>query len=363
MKNKHLWFLGVLLVGFSVFLYACGLTGGGEGVEGTITGYIYAADGTTPIGGATVYLKTDSTKIATTDANGAFTLEGDWIVSGTFTLVAEKGEFKIEFTVTVTSDGSATDTGTKEVTPGETGVTVPDLGVIKGVYDSIGKVISDLGYSYTTIEVSDLDNYTYISTFEAIFINCGYGNYGTIVDVGSREANLLKFVTEEGNSLYASDWAGDVIEAIWPDAIVWYGGSVSNAKRGNSQTLEVAVVDSDLQTVLGKTTAEVYYDLGSWVVISSEGTGTDVLLTGSPEVSYDYWSSSNISSYSPRADRLRTFSETVAATLEAVPLAVKFQPGGSSKGTVIYTTFHNEAQTEDVTADALKILKDFVFTL
>lgn len=114
--------------------------------------------------------------------------------------------------------------------------------------------------------------------------------------------------------------------------------------------------------MLGKTTASVYYNLGIWVVISSEGTGTDVLLTGSPEVYTDYWTQSGVSSFSPRSGHSRIFSGTAARTLEAVPLAVKFKPV-SSGGTVIYTTFHNEAQESDLTPDAKKILQDFIFTL
>jgi len=308
--------------------------------------------------GATVYLKSDSSKSITTDINGSFTLQGDWIVAGTYTLVAEKGSFSLEFTVTVEEDGQTTESGSQEVSPTDPGATIPDLGVIKGSYDRIENIITDLGYGYTTLEVADLDNYLYISTFEAIFINCGYtGDYLTT----SRETNLQNFVETAGGSLYVSDWAADYIQAIWPTAINWYGGSVNAAKQGAEQTLEATVVDTILQTLLGKSTADIYYDLGSWVIISSEGTGTDVLLSGNPGVSQVF--SVNTPDLDLRVDRVRTFSEGIAGTLEAVPLAVKFQPGGASKGTIIYTTFHNEAQEEAVTEDARRILEEFIFRL
>lgn len=354
MKKKFaLGLLCLLVFGSVVFTIGCGQAQVAAQI-GKISGRILAADGATPIVGATVSLKTDTSKSATTDSTGSFTLEGTWIVTGTYTLVAEKGSFKLEFSVTVAGEGETTQIGSKEVDPTVPGATIPDLGVIKGCYDKIENIITALGYSYRTLEADDLDNYAYISTFEAIFINCGY--YSQIVGSGSKEANLLKFVTEEGKSLYTSDWAGDVVEAIWPKAVNWYGGTVKSAGVGSVQTLVATVVDNTLQTLLGKTTAEVYYNLGAWVVISSEGIGTDVLLKGNPA----------IYAYSGGAAGIRSASPVTIAsvtTLESVPLAVKFQPGGSSKGTVIYTTFHNEAQEEEVTADARKILQDFIFRL
>ena len=351
LNYKRFWLVAFFLFPALLFLFACSSATVTAEV-GIITGTVYAADGVTPIAGASVYLQSDSSKSTTTNTDGEFTIEGDWITTGTHTLVASIGDFSITFTVPVTGDGATTDAGSQEVDPADPNVSVPDLGVVMGSYDSIQNIIADLGYSFTTIEVADVNsNYAFISTFEAIFINCGFDSYSF---TSSGETNLQNFVESTGSSLYVSDWAAEAIDGIWEDAIVWYGGSVENAQVGNHQTLEVTVDDSTLQTVLGKTTAEVYYDLGSWVMISSEGTSTTVLLSGDPTVSTVYALGSE--------DRLSA-SSTVAGTLESVPLAVKFQPAGSSKGTVIYTTFHNEAQEEDVTEDARKILQDFIFRL
>ncbi|MFC1571935.1 carboxypeptidase regulatory-like domain-containing protein [Candidatus Margulisiibacteriota bacterium] len=363
-RKMYFWLAAVLLIAVSLLVYGCG-SASVTGEEGIITGTIYAADGETAIVGATVYLKSDSTKSTTTDINGEFTLEGDWIVAGTYTLVASKGEFILEFSVTVAESGSTTDGGSQEVTPTDPNATIPDIGVVlkdsgsDTPYDYIQDIITDLGYSYTTIEVSDFDDYDYISTFEVIFINCSH--YAGTALTASGEANLLSFVETAGQSLYISDWAATYVQEIWPNAVTWYGSTVSNAKVGNIQTLETTVVDTDLQTVLGKSTAEVYYNLSSWVVISSEGTGTSVLLSGDPTVYSAY--SVNAAQGSRSRSGMKAASDDVAATLDAVPLVVKFQPGGASKGTVIYTTFHNEAQEDEVTADARKILQDFIFSL
>lgn len=348
---KKLGLFGLLCFMVAITMFGCSSTP--TGTTGKITGSIYAADGATPIANATVYLKTDSSKTTTTNASGYFELSGTWIIAGTFTLVAEKGAFKLEFTSTVTAEGSNTSVGTKEVDPADPSATVPDLGVVVGSFDTIQDIIHSLGYKYVTIEAADLLNYAYISTFEAIFLNCD-SDSGYIVDDASKEANVKNFVESVGGSLYASDYAADVIEAIWPSAVTWYGGSVTNAKKGTQgQTITAEVVDADLQVVLGKNTASIYYNLPYWVVISAEGTGTTVLLKGAPTVS---------SVYSLGAQgRTASISDVSASstTISSKPLAVKFTPV-AAKGTVIYTTFHNEA---NVSNDVVKILKDFIFSL
>jgi len=109
--------LGLLVVG-SLSLFGCSSATQVSATLGRITGTIVAADGTSPIGGASVYLKTDSTKSTTTSYDGSFTLEGSWIITGTYTLVATKGGFTLEFSVTVASSEATTNVGTKEVDRG-----------------------------------------------------------------------------------------------------------------------------------------------------------------------------------------------------------------------------------------------------
>ena len=158
------------------------------------------------------------------------------------------------------------------------------------------------------------------------------------------------------------------MERLWPTAINFYGTvdpttyeSTATAKVGTgSQTVEATVVDTTLRDyVLGKSTMSIFYDLSSWVVISSEGTGTDVLLRGT----FNTYAS-GINDLQTERSNIRA-AGLAASTLSLAnkPLAVKFQPAGSTKGTVIYTTFHNEAQEEFVTNDVKNVLKDFIFTL
>ncbi|MBI4680620.1 MAG: hypothetical protein HY753_05290, partial [Nitrospirae bacterium] len=199
--------------------------------------------------------------------------------------------------------------------------------------------------------------------FEAIFINCGAS---TSNFTSTAETNLKNFVEVAGKSLYASDWAAAFVEPLWPSAIDFYGSnstatataeSISAAKVGTgSKTVEATVIDSNLiNNVLGKSTISIYYDLGGWVVISGEGTDTTVLLRGSPTIS---GSSANVLSESVRASGI-----SASGTASDEPLAVQFKPAGASKGTVVYTTFHNEAQENLVTADMEKMLQYFIITL
>jgi len=352
--NKKLLIGLLCLVLSGLLLFGCGKVVKVKEAIGTgnITGVMYAADGITRIGGVKVSIPGSAIDTLSA-ADGSWTLKDVPLSSATETkdVNAEVGSWKITFKVNC-EIGKTVSVPAANTTFSQSNLVSPvQLAVISGNYDSIEDVIDKLGYSSlrTTIQFSDLNDYSYISNFEAIFINCGIMPSPEAAAI----ANLKKFVEVAGKSLYVSDWAANFLEETWPSYIDFYGSDgvaastpedIELAKVGREEiTVEAVVEDSILKMyVLSKEVASIFYDLDYWVVISAEGTGTNVLLRGTPEVhvtstTYDFFPHS--------------------------PLAVRFQPAGPTKGTVLYTTFHNEPQEELVSEDAKKILNYFIMHL
>lgn len=185
------------------------------------------------------------------------------------------------------------------------------LAVTPQGYDDIGHILDNLGYSYDSIQVSDLDNLTLLSTYDVVFINCASG----IDDYAETAGPVLKSYVEAGGVIYASDWACAPIDNAFDSAIGFYGEeNWEGSKIGWSQTTTANVVDSGFAAYLGSSTTTVEFDLSSWVVIESVPNTTKQYLAGT----------------------VNTDEESMY-----VPITVSFNKGS---GSVIYTSFHYEAQ-------------------
>lgn len=317
--KRILVFALIALIGLTVLWLGCEGEGTGQvdGIAGTVT----YQDGVTPVFGATVTATSTSamcvTYTATSGYDGKFTMTG--VVDGTYQVTADKGPFHAEGQVTVSGGKS----------PGGMvlmlDVDPSMIGVVPGSFDDIGAILDDLGYEYTTLYDADLADSSNLDPLVLLFLNCGsdtsYASDTTVQD------NLKNYVNG-GGYLYASDWDFEYIEACWPTAITFYG---TDPYIGEEQTITADVVDPDLAAYLGKDTAQIIFDLPSWVVIDSVATTTDVLVQG------DF-----ATSVGPLADK---------------PLMVSFDYGS---GLVAYTCFHNEAQ---LTTDARKLLNYFISLL
>ncbi len=342
--KKLLLGLTFLTLGLIVLVAGCGRVVEDSTETITITGTIYAADGTSPIGGCTVSINpiTSSTIVAaatdptgsttTTASDGSFSLIA---ISGTTTIYAGIGGFGK--TISVTS--SSVDVALGDISIG-TSDTVPSIAVILGnsqsgtAYDHIETIITSLGYSYDTITPSQLTTFSNISSYDIIFINCGSNVYKTYYNNASVIANLQNFVSS-GGSLYVSDWAYPYVEFAFSSFIDFYGDDTdaTAAEIGNAQDITATVLDSSIVSAIGKTSIDVKYEENGWVVINSIGTSTTNLIRG-------------------------TFTTSITpSTMTDKPLAVQFASGS---GTVIYTSFHNETQATD---DMKNILKHYIFTL
>jgi hypothetical protein len=187
-----------------------------------------------------------------------------------------------------------------------------------GPWDDMAKLLSTLGegYKFATVTEPELYSAKKFSEFDVLFLTCAPGG-----DTPALTGNLRNFVSE-GGTLYASDWRFDCIAMAFPDFVV-----KRLTSEGNAQTVHARVVDAGLRDILGDNTVELKFDLDRWKPAAFGGDRVKVLLEG-------------------------TYNRQTGGTTTA-PLLVKFTFG---KGTVIFTSFHNEKQNSAIEQKLLKYL-------
>ncbi len=195
-------------------------------------------------------------------------------------------------------------------------------------YDDMRAILDDMSIPYTDISYYSynsptLENLNDMRQYDLIFLPCG----GDADDPTASVANNIKQYVQEGGVIYTSDWAAGIMIDSFPGKINFdlYEGDGDTWANGSY------IVDDALRQFVGKSYIDIYYDLGAWDVITSVNAGVEILIRG--EV------------------------QTYGGPLPNAPIAVKFIYG---LGTVIYTTFHNEAQ---VTEDVEKVLAFYVQSL
>lgn len=201
------------------------------------------------------------------------------------------------------------------------------LAVTPPKYDDMGDVLKKMGISAAEVTDDDLNNLSTWKKYEAVYLNCG-----SIYPSAERTAAIKKYV-QDGGVVYASDFSGELIEAAFPDKINFFGEDKKNpdsfnAKVGDPGEAEATIVDPGLASIVGKKKVNINFDLGGWVMIDSVNSGVRVHVTGDAKTNWD----------------------GEVKVLKDRPFVVSFQEG---KGEVLFTSFHNEAQT---TEDLDKIL-------
>ena len=250
---------------------------------GTITGKLLVKNGSKPVGGALVFVLDDNNKLyhTYTQANGDFSLKAP---IGQRTLQMQTGggaNFRTSLEVNVIENQTITIDQSMSTLD-----QVANMAYVVGSYDEIQDIVTGLGYTITQITNEDLANYSVISQYDIIFLNCG-GRQNISSISATIDANLADFVTN-GGSLYASDWAvayltgGDVNSPDCGQA----GGFIPDDKLcskniGASTTITGAqVTDANLAAALGFSTLDIEYDLGSWQnVFAYDATYWDVLVS------------------------------------------------------------------------------------
>ena len=250
-----------------------------------------------------------------------------------------------------------------------------DVAMVSGDFDHMGASLVRMGIDYTEFEgfISqavynpeiDSDSFQLtveyllegetesgglvMSEYDVLFINSGARGLGDLeynsmdeddafVSNPQIAENLYSF-TSKGKSLVLSDWAGDLVEAAWPDAIQFARETSCDAaegcwdigQSGVSTSVVARVTDDLLQQQLGTDAVTLQFDFTYWTVMESVADDVDVYLRG--DVEY------------------RLSDSEGYATLEDVPLLVGFNVGG---GRVIFSSFHWHSQNADV-ADTIML--------
>jgi hypothetical protein len=174
---------------------------------------------------------------------------------------------------------------------------------------------------------------TVLFDYDALFVNSGTRGLGAYVynDVVADDALLMdptalehvREYVEAGHVLVVSDWAYDLVEAIWPDAITFHreAEGYDAAQMGLSDEVIADVVDGKLAESLENDQLAVAYDFSYWTVVESAGSGTRTHLSGTVN--------------------FRGSDGEGELQLHEVPLLLSF-PAGSGK--VVFSSFSWRAQ-------------------
>ena len=216
---------------------------------------------------------------------------------------------------------------------------IQEVAVVTGDFDDFSLVLDSLGIdSYELIngkigdELMDfLLNPGEMSQFDMIVFNGGHIEQGIIYDVedpsnavpAEIRSNIMNYVAA-GGSVYATDWAYDVVEQIWPDRLDFLGTDQvpDDAQRGVTQAVDASVANQVLAEFLGEDRLSIQYDLPVWPLIEKADALTSVHLLGNPIYRW----------------------QDAEYTLSSSPLLVSFSGGG---GKVIYSTFRYSANLDD----------------
>jgi hypothetical protein len=144
-------------------------------------------------------------------------------------------------------------------------------------YDDVQKVLQRLGGQYASgrelngQEMLRLGDPGFLSGTELLFLNCGAEGLSQVAADPSACRQLRAWV-ENGGTLYASDWASDVVAAAFGDRVE-FGG-----KDGKAETLAARVSDPDLARRLNYSIS-LTFNLDAWVRITKYPADAEVYLT------------------------------------------------------------------------------------
>jgi SAM-dependent methyltransferase len=226
---------------------------------------------------------------------------------------------------------------------------------VNGTFDKIGQVLDRMGLDYTLAEGVPADittmwtaqvfaDYDQLDNYDAVFINCGVSEVDFDLGFNATLAENLRRYVREGGSLYVSDWAYDLVEAVWPDKINFLRDDDENdgAEFGEDGSYTADVLEPGLAEYLGSDSVEIGFSFGNFVLISDVASGVTTYL---------------------RSDMVYRINSGTQVLTDA-PITVGFSEG---LGRVIFTTFHQETDvdgtTEQLDGPEDLVLRYLIFSL
>lgn len=179
-------------------------------------------------------------------------------------------------------------------------------------YDNMSAVLHGMGrgFEHTIITWNDLHNFNSLVGCEVLFINCA----SEAQSQANQIAPVVNKFVEQGGSLYASDYAGAILQNAFP-------GVLQFDQQGQTCQVDANVKDPGLQEIIGKK-IPIHFDLGGWWRILNTDPSVRVYVDG-------------------------------GSPLNKIPIVVGFSHG---RGHVIYTSFHNHAQVSEAEQRLLRFL-------
>jgi hypothetical protein len=207
-------------------------------------------------------------------------------------------------------------------------------------FDDMGRLLDSLGtaYGYRRTDFDALLDPTTLLKFDIVFITCsgypenwlgdgtgeerrGSGLYRPNPETFAQAKAALRGFVSDGGTLYASDLHYSLIAECFPEFVDY-----SLVTLGAPQTVQAKVIDPGLQEEIGST-IELTFDQEKWASAALTGPGMTTYLEGS--------------------------FKDIDGMEKTSPLLVKLPHG---KGSVIFTSFHNEKQNSDKERQLLEFL-------
>ena len=309
------------------------------GRESTITGTVFAPNGTDPVPGATIFVPSQVPELfppevkcevcgslgtgynywtTTSGFDGKFTLTN--VCPGPRSLVLQNGRFRRFLTVKVPEKGTLALTAQQSRLPKRTAEfspvdAIPRIAVVSGDYDKMECVLRKMG-----VEVFDLfegakqlvspkkkppfssllADLAAMKRYNIIFINCTDNTFEGQLENKTIRDNIANYV-RTGGRLYVTDWSYDYIEQIEEFAgFIDFEPGLSNStpEKPNAGaigegglTVQATLLDSKLAQWLGnfpgtvtksggKDTAKIEHFLAQWVMMHQLGKDAKLWVEG-----------------------------------------------------------------------------------